>query len=55
VVALIATHLVVSVAWIARASDWSAWHAKPAVMALVLAAALSVYGVWAAVGRSRPA
>jgi hypothetical protein len=51
VVSLVVTHLVVSMGWIARASDWSAWHAKPAVMAVVFVGALTVYGVWAATNR----
>jgi serine/threonine-protein kinase len=53
IVAVILTNLVFSVAWIARASDWAAWHATPAVTALVLIVALTAYGVWAAIGGRR--
>jgi hypothetical protein len=53
VVALVATNLISAVAWIARASDWSAWHAKPAVTAFVLVLAFAAYGVWAAIGGRR--
>jgi serine/threonine-protein kinase len=55
IVALILTNLFASVAWIARTSDWSAWHATPALTTLVLVVALVAYGVWAASGGRSPA
>jgi hypothetical protein len=53
IVAMLMTNLVFSMAWFARASDWSAWHAKPAINVLVLMVALAAYGVWAATGGRR--
>ena len=50
VVAMLVVNLTAQTAWIARTTDWSAWHAQAAVMALVFVAALTIYGLWAAMG-----
>jgi serine/threonine-protein kinase len=44
--------VVALLAGVAAVPDWSAWYAQGAVMAVTAAAAIAVYGVWAAVARS---
>ena len=49
-VALIVTHVVARAGIIAPTLDWSAWYAKPAILATGLVVVLAAYGAWAAIG-----
>jgi hypothetical protein len=55
VVAMLVSSLITSLAWNARTTDWSAWHAQPAVISLVVVTVLAAYGLWAAMGDRREA
>jgi hypothetical protein len=39
-----------NVTYMARAVDYSAWHAKGPVIAVALIVVLAIYGTWAAIG-----
>ncbi len=53
VVAMIVSWVVLRLSSRALASDWSAWYGQSAVLILVVLAALTCYGVWAAIGARR--
>ncbi len=36
-----------------RTADWTAWHSQPAIVAIVVIAALAAYGYWAATAGKR--
>ena len=50
IVAMLLANAFLSLGWMARSPDWSAWHANAAVMTLLFVAALAAYGFWAALG-----
>ena len=51
--AAIATTAVSELNVLAGSADWSAWHARPAVLTIAIVAAIALYGYWAAsAGRS---
>jgi serine/threonine-protein kinase len=52
-VALVVARAAVNVAGLARAADWSAWHAQGSLLAVAAFAALAGYGYWAAVAGRR--
>ncbi len=54
VVALVVSRIGASLCWLARASDWSAWWAEGAVMALVAFGLVAVLGAWSATAMSGP-
>ena len=47
-VGMIAAGFVVAMGNLTQTADWTAWHAQPAIMAMVAVAALAAYGYWAA-------
>ena len=47
-VGMIAADFVVAMGNLTQTADWTAWHAQPAIMAMVAVAALAAYGYWAA-------
>ena len=50
--ALIVTHLTISLIWHARAVDYSHWTAEGALIAVGALVVVAAYGVWASTGRS---
>lgn len=50
IVAYLVANLTSRLIGIGRTTDWSAWHAQAANMALALVVALAIYGAWAAMG-----
>ncbi|MFQ5718988.1 MAG: serine/threonine-protein kinase [Acidobacteriota bacterium] len=52
-VGLLVTIYVDSIARMTSTTDWTAWHAQPAVLALAVILALVVYGHWAATAGRR--
>ncbi|MBD3221598.1 protein kinase [bacterium] len=54
VVALVVSRVGASLCWLGRASDWSAWWAEGAVMALVAFGVIAVIGAWSATATSGP-
>lgn len=51
--ALFVMTMTTNVTWLARSTDLSAWHSRPAVLAVWFIVLLTAYGTWAAIGRRR--
>ena len=52
-VGMIAAYIVVKIGPLTQTVEWTAWHSQPAIMAIIMIAALAAYGYWAATaGRS---
>ena len=52
VLAFVVAQLTDGLAWHARAADYSDWTGEGALITVAALAALALYGVWAATGRS---
>ena len=52
-VGLIVAVFLGNIGQLTRTADWTAWHSQPAIMAIVVIAALAAYGYWAATAGKR--